>query len=137
MKTPSIIVFAGGLVLPSMLHAQDSPANAPGHFCATYDDAMPEDCSFTSMSMCEQSVRGLGGYCAPQADAPVMPPSPMFRLFAPPQAAPPPVTGPAPAFQWLNPPPPAAFAPAAVPPPPEQQQPSDSLQPPDFSQTQR
>jgi Protein of unknown function (DUF3551) len=95
------IMLLGGLFMPSMLHAQSASigtgAAAQGQFCATYnDDATPMDCSFTTLQMCQQSVSGVGGYCAPQALAPAMPPPPLFRPFQDP----------------------SAFAPATVPPPP-------------------
>jgi hypothetical protein len=70
---------------------------ARGQYCATYnDDATPEDCSFTTMQVCQQSVNGVGGYCAPQSEAPVMPPAPLFEFRRDPYA----------------------FAPAPIPPPP-------------------
>jgi hypothetical protein len=70
---------------------------AQAQFCATYDDdATPEDCSFTTMQMCQQSVDGIGGYCAPQAEAPAVPPPPLFQFNRGPDA----------------------FAPAPMPPPP-------------------
>jgi len=61
--------------------AQSWTAVAQGHFCARYDDdATPEDCSFTSFQMCQQSISGLGGLCAPAADSPAPPPPPLFQL---------------------------------------------------------
>jgi hypothetical protein len=91
------IIMLGGLFMPSMLHAQGTGTPAQGQFCATYNnDAAPMDCSFTTMEMCQESVSGVGGYCAPQALAPAMPPPPLFRPFQGP----------------------SAFAPANVPPPP-------------------
>jgi hypothetical protein len=94
------LVLLKGLIMSTALYAQGA---AQGQFCATYnDEASPEDCSFTSMEMCQQSISGIGGYCAPAGLAPAMPPPPLFRRdpFA------------------LSPAPPPAFAPAAVPPPP-------------------
>jgi hypothetical protein len=32
-------------------------------YCAQYSDGASLDCSFSSLSMCEQSVSGLGGIC--------------------------------------------------------------------------
>jgi hypothetical protein len=65
-------------------------ALAQGHFCARYnDDATPEDCSFTSFQMCQQSVSGLGGICTTAADSPTPPPPPLFQFPAPQSAFPP------------------------------------------------
>jgi hypothetical protein len=92
------IIVLGGLFLPSMLHAQGPGISAQGQFCATYnDDATPIDCSFTTLEMCQESVSGVGGYCAAESLAPGMPPPPLFRLFQSPSAfaptpmAPPPI----------------------------------------------
>jgi hypothetical protein len=83
--------------MPSMLHAQGLGTAAQGQFCATYDDdAAPEDCSFTTLEMCQESISGVGGYCASQSMAPGMPPPPLLKPF-----------------QY-----PSAFAPAPAPPPP-------------------
>jgi hypothetical protein len=102
-KTARISVFAvvSGLAL---VFAPAPSAFAQSRFCATYDDdATPEDCSFTSLQMCQQSVSGIGGYCAPQGIAPAMAPPP---LFGPPSFGPPYAFGPAPV-----PPPPTDAAP--------------------------
>jgi hypothetical protein len=99
MRTFQIIAL-GGLFIPPFLFAQYRDLAAQGQFCATYNDNAPEDCSFSTMQMCEQSVSGAGGSCAPQASAPVMPPGPPA----------------APLFPLR--PDPYAFAPAPVPPPP-------------------
>jgi Protein of unknown function (DUF3551) len=95
MKAPRIMMLCGVLV-PSMLHAQGTVAH--GQFCATYnDDATPMNCSFTTIEMCEESVSGVGGYCAPQSLAPGMPPPPLFKpfqfpsAFAPTPVLPPPI----------------------------------------------
>lgn len=86
-------MIAHWLMLVSL--AMASPAHAQGqHYCAMYPgNVAPEDCSFMSLEMCQQSINGLGGYCAVQTDAPPMPPAPLFRLFpepAQPAAVPPP-----------------------------------------------
>jgi hypothetical protein len=97
--TGSWIVVIAAFFMPSALHAQ---GGAPqGQFCANYYGTQPEDCSFTTMQMCQASVSGVGGYCAPIALAPTMPP-PLIKRdpFA------------------LNSGSDPAFAPAAVPPPP-------------------
>lgn len=94
------------LVAPALVHAQSSGAAGPSHYCATYNsDSQPEDCSFTSLQMCQQSINGLGGWCGPQSQAPVMPPPPLFKFpaqFDSGQA-------------WGTP---LAFPPASAPPPP-------------------
>ena len=51
----SAILF-GHLFMISPLHAQNYP------YCAQYDDGSV-DCSFSSLSMCNQSVTGVGGTC--------------------------------------------------------------------------
>ncbi len=77
----TLIILLGGLLVPSMLHAQ-VPA-AQGQFCATYnDDDTPEDCSFETLEMCQESVSGIGGYCAPQSLAPAMPPPPLLKPYS-------------------------------------------------------
>ena len=116
MKALWIAIAAGTFAtpLPLFTQAQAQGVAPQGNFCATYDDNSPEDCSFASMAMCQQSVSGVGGSCAPQAAAPSMPPAPIFPSL-------------------LNPSPPSAFAPAAVPPPP-MDQPQVPLALPDSSQ---
>jgi hypothetical protein len=49
-------ILLGYLFTISPLHAQNYP------YCAQYDDGS-EDCSFSSLSMCNQSVTGVGGTC--------------------------------------------------------------------------
>jgi hypothetical protein len=115
VKALSVIIIAG-LAMPSLSAQSYAQGAAPqGGFCATYDDYSPEDCSFASMAMCQQSVSGVGGWCAPSASAPPMPPPSIF-----------------PSLLNLNAAPPPAFAPAAVPPPPPDQQ--GPLQLPDSQQ---
>jgi hypothetical protein len=81
------IIFLCAFFTPSMLHAQVSGTGASGQYCATYsDDASPEDCSFSTFEMCEQSISGIGGSCAPQSEAPAMPPPPLFHFFQTPVA---------------------------------------------------
>jgi Protein of unknown function (DUF3551) len=113
-----LIAALGGLCIPLLVLAQYGGVAAQGQFCATYNDNSPEDCSFTTMEMCQQSVSGVGGACAPQASAPVMPPPPLFQFpqirpdpyaFTPAPVGPPPPMGPAPA---------TANQPAASAPPP-------------------
>ena len=78
------IIMLGGVFMPSMLHAQGTTQS---QFCATYnDDATPMNCSFTTIEMCEESVSGVGGYCAPQSLAPAMPPPPLLKPFQFPSA---------------------------------------------------
>lgn len=52
----SAILF-GHLFMISPLHAQSYP------YCAQYSDGTSLDCSFSSLSMCNQSVSGVGGIC--------------------------------------------------------------------------
>jgi hypothetical protein len=111
-----IVASAVSFATPSVVLAQNDASALPDHFCATSEFA-PEDCSFTSMAMCEQSVSGVGGSCAPQSASPAMPPRPMFQLFDRTPAA--------------------AFPPTAVPPPPMTQQSPGPLQLPDALPTQR
>src|SRR5215469_7572060 len=49
-------ILLGYLLMILPLHAQNYP------YCAQYDDGS-EDCSFSSLSMCNQSVTGVGGTC--------------------------------------------------------------------------
>src|SRR6516162_434361 len=60
------VVLLGQLVAFSALHAQVYP------YCAQYSDGASLDCSFSSLSMCEQSVSGVGGICIlnPRGGAP-------------------------------------------------------------------
>ncbi len=118
------VIALGGLCIPLLVFAQYRGVAAQSQFCATYDDNSPEDCSFTTMEMCQQSVSGVGGACAPQASAPVMPPPPLFQLgpvrpdpyaFTPAPVGPPPPPGA-----------PAMNAPAGAAPPPNQPAPPRS-----------
>ena len=45
----------------SSLHAQGGSPTYP--YCAQYSDGTSLDCSFSTLSMCYQSVTGLGGVC--------------------------------------------------------------------------
>jgi len=45
------------LLMVSSLHAQTYP------YCAQYSDGSSLDCSFSTLSMCNQSVSGVGGIC--------------------------------------------------------------------------
>ena len=45
----------------SSLHAQGGFPTYP--YCAQYSDGTSLDCSFSTLSMCYQSVTGLGGVC--------------------------------------------------------------------------
>ncbi len=112
------IAAFSGLFIPWLLVAQHGGAAAQNQFCATYNDNAPEDCSFTTLEMCQQSVSGVGGSCAPQAAAPAMPPPPLFQfptLKPDPYAFTPAPVGPAPAGP-ATPNQSAASAPAPRPP---------------------
>jgi hypothetical protein len=99
------IIFFCCLLLPVLAIAQSRTAAAQGHYCARYDDdATPEDCSFTSFQMCQQSISGLGGLCAPAADSPALPPPPLFQ-FPMQQSAFPPAPVPPPPDMLMSPPP--------------------------------
>jgi len=83
-----IIHFAilfGQLFMISPLHAQNYP------YCAQYDDGS-EDCSFSSLSMCNQSVTGVGGTCGlnPRGSSPSAA-SPGPPSFNPAYVPPPPI----------------------------------------------
>ena len=52
----SAILF-GCLLIVSPLHAESYP------YCAQYSDGSSLDCSFSTLSMCNQSVSGVGGIC--------------------------------------------------------------------------
>ena len=81
----------------SSLHAQGGFPTYP--YCAQYSDGTSLDCSFSTLSMCYQSVTGLGGVCIdnPRASSVALGnPQRPFGL-------------------------PYAFAPSPVPPPPAQQ----------------
>lgn len=83
------VVLLGQLVAFSPLRAQVYP------YCAQYSDGASLDCSFSSLSMCEQSVSGVGGICIlnPRGGAPssanAAPPS-----FNPAYVPPPPISQP-------------------------------------------
>jgi hypothetical protein len=51
------VALLGHLLTFSSLHAQGNP------YCAQYSDGTSLDCSFSTLSMCEQSVSGVGGIC--------------------------------------------------------------------------
>ncbi len=89
----TILVGAGA----TPLHAQGSIPTYP--YCAQYSDGTSLDCSFSTLSMCYQSVTGLGGVCIdnPRASSVALGnPQHPFGL-------------------------PYAFAPSPLPPPPAQQ----------------
>ena len=50
-------ILLGQLLTVSSLHAQSYPN------CAQYSDGSSLDCSFSTLSMCNQSVSGVGGIC--------------------------------------------------------------------------
>jgi hypothetical protein len=50
-------ILLGYLLMVSSLHAQTDP------YCAQYSDGSSLDCSFSTLSMCNQSVSGVGGIC--------------------------------------------------------------------------
>lgn len=50
-------IFLGHLLAVSSLHSQSYP------YCAQYSDGSSLDCSFSTLSMCNQSVSGVGGVC--------------------------------------------------------------------------
>jgi hypothetical protein len=51
------VILLGHLLTFASVHAQGNP------YCAQYSDGASLDCSFSSLSMCEQSVSGVGGIC--------------------------------------------------------------------------
>src|SRR5215472_16723442 len=51
------VVLLGHVLAFSSVHAQVNP------YCAQYSDGNSLDCSFATLSMCEQSVSGVGGIC--------------------------------------------------------------------------
>jgi hypothetical protein len=52
-----LAILFGHLFMISPLPAQSYP------YCAQYSDGTSLDCSFSSLSMCNQSVSGVGGIC--------------------------------------------------------------------------
>lgn len=65
MMTRSMILLAYVLMISPLL-AQNYP------YCAQYDDGSSLDCSFSTLSMCNESVSGVGGICTlnPRGPAP-------------------------------------------------------------------
>jgi Protein of unknown function (DUF3551) len=53
----SPVIVLGHLLTFASVYAQGIP------YCAQYSDGASLDCSFSSLSMCEQSVSGVGGIC--------------------------------------------------------------------------
>lgn len=100
-------VFFAYLLLLSPLHAQGGVPTYP--YCAQYSDGTSLDCSFSTLSMCYQSVTGVGGVCInnPHAGSVAAAGNPQ-RPFGLPYA----------------------FAPAPVPPPPAQQSQAQQSQSP-------
>jgi len=102
------------VIVPVLADAGASPLHAHGGFptypyCAQYSDGTSLDCSFSTLSMCYQSVTGVGGVCIdnPRAGG-IAPATNSQRLFGSPYA----------------------FAPSSVPPPPMQQSPAQQSQGP-------
>ncbi len=106
MKTRWLVLF-GYLLTLSPLYAQGGFPTYP--YCAQYSDGTSLDCSFSTLSMCYQSVTGVGGVCInnPHGGGVVATGNPQ-RLFGSPYA----------------------FAPSPVPPPPTQQSPVQQTQNP-------
>jgi len=110
----------------SPLHAQGGFPTYP--YCAQYSDGTSLDCSFSTLSMCYQSVTGVGGVCIdnPRAGGVVTASNPQrpFGLpyaFAPSPVPPPPAQSSAQQsqspLQLPGPPPQEAQAPLPPPPP--------------------
>jgi uncharacterized protein DUF3551 len=59
-----LAILFSHLFMISPLHAQSYP------YCAQYSDGPSLDCSFSSLSMCNQSVSGVGGICTPNPRGP-------------------------------------------------------------------
>ena len=106
MKTCWFVLF-GYLFTLSPLYAQGGFSTLP--YCAQYSDGTSLDCSFSTLSMCYQSVTGIGGVCIdnPNAAGVASTANPQ-RPFGSPYA----------------------FAPSSVPPPPIQQSPTQQSQGP-------
>jgi len=106
MKTRWLVLF-GYLLTSSPLYAQGVLPTYP--YCAQYSDGTSLDCSFSTLSMCYQSVTGVGGVCInnPRGGGVVAAGNPQ-RLFGSSYA----------------------FAPSPVPPPPTQQSPVQQTQSP-------
>jgi len=51
------VILIGHLLMISPVYAQGNP------YCAQYSDGSSLDCSFSTLSMCNQSVSGVGGIC--------------------------------------------------------------------------
>jgi hypothetical protein len=78
----SAILF-GCLLIVSPLRAQSYP------YCAQYSDGSSLDCSFSTLSTCNQSVSGVGGICildprGPSALATGAGPPPFNATYVPP-----------------------------------------------------
>jgi len=87
----SAILF-GHLFMIAPLHAQNYP------YCAQYDDGSA-DCSFSSLSMCNQSAPGVGGTCGlnPHGSTPSAAgagPPPFNQAYLPPPPIQQPTSGP-------------------------------------------
>jgi hypothetical protein len=89
----------------SSLHAQTYP------YCAQYSDGSSLDCSFSTLSMCNQSVSGVGGICilnprGPGPSAASAGPQSFNPAYVPPPPIQQPTSGPVPlpsAPQQCNP----------------------------------
>jgi len=76
-------ILLGHLLIVSPLHAQNYP------YCAQYSDGSSLDCSFSTLSMCNQSVSGVGGISilnprAPGPSAADAGPPPFNATYLPP-----------------------------------------------------
>ena len=88
-KVGWVVIFAYLLPL-SPLHAQGGFPTYP--YCAQYSDGTSLDCSFSTLSMCYQSVTGVGGVCIdnPRAGS-VARGSGLQTAFGPSPVPPPPI----------------------------------------------
>jgi hypothetical protein len=100
-----------------MLHAQGSFPTYP--YCAQYSDGSSLDCSYSTLSMCYQSVTGVGGTCInnPRAVGTASTNNSQFAFGPVPISPPPQSQGP---LQLPGASPSSGFSPAANAPPPPQ-----------------
>jgi hypothetical protein len=114
------MTWSAAAIVPVLAGAGMTTLQAQGGFptypyCAQYSDGTSLDCSFSTLSMCYQSVTGVGGVCIDNPRAGGVAPAANSQFAFGPSAVPPPPVAPASGPIQL---PGVSPSPPSLPPPP-------------------